>query len=80
METELLGVGAGHQCWEWRPRQLTWIRYQGCGSGGMKVKVTGLQVATALQAQTSDFQNLGPRVTCGVWEKNVNSLTYIYFH
>lgn len=30
--------------------------------------------------QTSDFQNLGLRITRGVWEKNVNSLTYIYFH
>lgn len=51
------------QFWEWRLGQLTWERCQGCGSGGMKVKVTGLQVGTVLQARISDFQSLAFRIT-----------------
>lgn len=37
------------------------------------MKGTGLQVATVLQAQGADFQNLVLRITLGVWEENVKT-------
>lgn len=41
------------------------------------MKVTGLQVATVLQAQGTDFQDLVLRITLGVWEENVK--TFMFF-